>query len=198
MNRCIFLALPDFKINDIYEVVRPIDESYGNNLYYNNKDDFNKLIKIYHEYKLNDIKNNEFISNYHGLRDLYNLVKIFANDLNEKIEKKEEITQKYIDRITEKAVMRNFEGLEIDGESSIKKFIKSDINLDNIKTMDLIKYNILSKDSRFLLIISERSMFDFLIIFKEISKINKDNKTNSKITKKIELINFIGSPFIIN
>ena len=79
------------------------------------------------------------------------------------------------------------EGLEIDGESSIKKFIKSDINLD--KTMDLIKYNILSKDSRFLLIISERSMFDFLIIFKEISKINKDNKTNSKITKKIELIN---------
>ena len=64
--------------------------------------------------------------------------------------------------------------------------------------MDLIKYNILSKDSRFLLIISERSMFDFLIdiIFKEISKINKDNKTNSKITKKIELINFIGSPFI--
>ena len=161
MNRCIFLALPDFKINDIYEVVRPIDESYGNNLYYNNKDDFNKLIKIYHEYKykLNDIKNNEFISNYHGLRDLYNLVKIFTNDLNEKIEKKEEITQKYIDRITEKAVMRN--GLEIDGESSIKKFIKSDINLD--KTMDLIKYNILSKDSRFLLIISERSMFDFLI-----------------------------------
>lgn len=92
--------------------------------------------------------------------------------------------------------MRNFGGLEIDGESSIKKFIKSDINLDNIKTMDLIKYNILSKDSRFLLIISERSMFDFLIIFKEISKINKDNKTNSKITKKIELINFIGSPFI--
>lgn len=90
--------------------------------------------------------------------------------------------------------MRNFGGLEIDGESSIKKFIKSDINLD--KTMDLIKYNILSKDSRFLLIISERSMFDFLIIFKEISKINKDNKTNSKITKKIELINFIGSPFI--
>ena len=88
--------------------------------------------------------------------------------------------------------MRN--GLEIDGESSIKKFIKSDINLD--KTMDLIKYNILSKDSRFLLIISERSMFDFLIIFKEISKINKDNKTNSKITKKIELINFIGRPFI--
>ena len=67
MNRCIFLALPDFKINDIYEVVRPIDENYGNNLYYNNKDDFNKLIKIYHEYKykLNDIKNNEFISNYH-------------------------------------------------------------------------------------------------------------------------------------
>ena len=64
--------------------------------------------------------------------------------------------------------------------------------------MDLIKYNILSKDSRFLLIISERSMFDFLIdiIFKEISKINKDNKTNSKITKKIELINFIGRPFI--
>lgn len=90
--------------------------------------------------------------------------------------------------------MRNFGGLEIDGESSIKKFIKSDINLD--KTMDLIKYNILSKDSRFLLIISERSMFDFLIIFKEISKINKDNKTNSKITKKIELINFIGRPSI--
>ena len=51
--------------------------------------------------------------------------------------------------------MRNFGGLEIDGESSIKKFLKNDIYLDNIKTMDLIKDNILSKESRFLLIISE-------------------------------------------
>ena len=58
------------------------------------------------------------------------------------------------------------------------------INLDNIKTMDLIKYNILSKDSRFLLIISERSMFDFLIILKEIPKI-KIIKLILKLQKKL-------------
>jgi hypothetical protein len=35
------------------------------------------------------------------------------------------------------------------------------MNFDDIKTMDLVKNNILSKDSRFLLLISEKSILLF-------------------------------------
>jgi len=99
-----------------------------------------------------------------------------------------------IDKSVKKALARNLNGLEINGEISLKKFIK-DINFDDLKTMDLVKDNIKSfKDTRFLLLISEKSMFGFLIDFikKEIDEINKNNNYENK---KINYITYIGSPF---
>ena len=58
------------------------------------------------------------------------------------------------------ALARNLSGLEINGESSLKKYVK-DYNFDDVKTMDLVKSNIASKDTRFLLLASEKSMFEF-------------------------------------
>ena len=80
------------------------------------------------------------------------------------------------------------------GNNSLKSF--NSMNFDDIKTMDLVKDNILSKDSRFLLLISEKSMFDFLIniIKQELEKINKSS-SNSSDNKQINYVNYIGSPF---
>ena len=54
-----------------------------------------------------------------------------------------------IDIPLKKSFARNLSGLEINGESTLKKYIK-EINFDDIKIMDLLKDNITSKDSRFL------------------------------------------------
>ena len=64
-----------------------------------------------------------------------------------------------------KSLARNLNGLEIEGKSSLKTYIKdNDINFDNLRTMDLVIENIKSKDTRFLLLASEKSMFGFLLI----------------------------------
>jgi len=59
------------------------------------------------------------------------------------------------------ALSRNLSGLEINGESSLREYIKY-INFDDLKTMDLVKDNIKSRDIRFLLLASEKSMFNLL------------------------------------
>ena len=84
------------------------------------------------------------------------------------------------DNSVKKALARNLSGLEINGEISLKKYIK-DINFDDLKTMDLVKDNIKSRDTRFLLLASEKSMFGFLI---DIIK----NEIENHMT-------YIGSPF---
>ena len=64
-----------------------------------------------------------------------------------------------------KSLARNLNGLEIEGKSSLKTYIKdNDINFDNLRTMDLVIENIKSKDTRFLLLASEKSIFGFLMI----------------------------------
>ena len=116
-----------------------------------------------------------------------------------------------------KSLLRNLSGLEIEivkekknslkyaldrqlekdsGDDSLKYF--NSMSFDDIKTMDLVKDNILSKDSRFLLLISEKSMLDFLIniIKQELEKMNKSssNSSDNKQIKQIKYVNYIGSP----
>lgn len=122
-------------------------------------------------------KSDEFIANYHGGRDLYNLIKIFSSEmLNNNKSDDPNIKENSV----KKALARNLSGLEINGESSLKKYIK-DIDFDDLKTMDLVKDNIKSRDTRFLLLASEKSMFGFLI---DIIK----NEIENHVT-------YIGSPF---
>ena len=93
-----------------------------------------------------------------------------------------------------KSLARNLNGLEIEGKSSLKTYIKdNDINFDNLRTMDLVIENIKSKDTRFLLLASEKSMFGFLmdIIKKELEKMNSNSDDNNIINEVV----YMGSPF---
>ena len=86
------------------------------------------------------------------------MIRIFSEEMikNEKPDKRD-----IINLGLKKSLARNLNGLEINGESSLKKYI-TDINFDDIRTIDLIKDNIIStKDTRFLLLASEKSMFGF-------------------------------------
>ena len=230
MNRTIFLAIPDIKLDDVNITVKAIADSYGQDLYTKYENEYQLLGKIYYNYKeelekeftnkskedeentkkssgedqdkkeseKEKIKNeseekkskkesngeeptkkksDEFIANYHGGRDLYNLIKIFSSEmLNNNMSDDPNIK----DNSVKKALARNLSGLEINGESSLKKYIK-DKNFDDLKTMDLVKDNIKSRDTRFLLLASEKSMFGFLI---DIIK----NEIENHVT-------YIGSPF---
>jgi hypothetical protein len=94
-----------------------------------------------------------------------------------------------------KALEKNLSGLEINGKSSLKKLVNN-INFDDLREMDLIKDNIISEDTRFLLLVSEKSMFGFLIdiIKKEIIQMNKFS-INQEDSKKVEYVTYIGIPF---
>ena len=209
MNRAIFLSIPDLKSDDIKTTVEAIAKSYGENIYEDYKNEYNLLGKLYYEYKLSlkkefgeaieqsgeakeqsdKKKSDDFINNYHGGRDLYNLVKIFSSKM---LNYHKKPNQNVINEAVLNSLARNLSGLEIDGKSSLSRYIKDEkIKFDNLNTMELIKDNILSKDSRFLLLSSEKSMFSFLMDFikKEIEKIN--NNANNKIN----YVTYIGSPF---
>ena len=66
-------------------------------------------------------KSDEFIANYHGGRDLYNLIKIFSSEM---LNNNKPDDPNIIDNSVKKALARNLSGLEINGESSLKKYIK--------------------------------------------------------------------------
>ena len=93
-----------------------------------------------------------------------------------------------------KSLARNLNGLEIEGKSSLKTYIKdNDINFYNLRTMDLVIENIKSKDTRFLLLAFEKSMFGFLmdIIKNELEKMNSNSDDNNIINEVV----YMGSPF---
>ena len=183
MNRTIFLAIPDIMINDIRKTVKAIADSYNKEIYEKNKKYYEDLGKLYFDYreKLKETLKDEFYLNYHGGRDLYNLVKIFSSEMIKKTKPEDGI---------KKALARNLNGLEINGESTLKKYITS-YNFDNLKTMDLVIDNIISLDTRFLLLISENAMFSFLI---DIIK-DKIKEKNISSDNKINYVTYIGSPF---
>ncbi len=188
MNRTIFLSIPEIGLDDVGLTVKAIADSYDKEIYLKYEEQYNKLGLDFYKY-IEELKksNDEFYANYHGGRDLYHLVKIFSSEII-KNNKTDDTT--VIDMAIKKSFARNLNGLEINGESTLKKYIK-DINCDNIGKMDLIIDNIKSKDSRFLLLISEKSMFDFLMnIIK--TKLEQMNYSSSD---KINYVSYIGSPF---
>ena len=216
MNRAIFLAIPDIGLDDIGTTVKAISDSYDPLIYQKYQATYEFLGNIFFKYKegLKDLKNSqiidEFTENYHGGRDLYHLIKIFSSEML-----KNKMAYD-LNKAVKISLLRNFSGLELkeekeekitrslkyvlertykkgDNDENLKKFLS--INFDDIKTIDLVKDNILSKDSRFLLLVSEKSMFDFLIniIKQELEKINLNSPDSDN--KKITYVNYIGSPF---
>ena len=182
MNRALFLSLSDLKVDDIYSISEVIANNIGNNLFKLHLRKYVQLGTTYFNYK-NDLSelNDEFIDNFHGSRDIYNIIKTFSNEM---IKNNKSDDNSIIEHAFKKSLARNLNGLEINGEISLKKYMTK-VNFDNINIIECIKENITSKDNRFLLLISEKSMFDYIIdiMKKEIEQIN-----NNYVT-------IIGSPF---
>ena len=183
--------------NSNYEIFEKYKDKFkGNNEIFNKYDDELKKSnnEILNKYK-DELNKFEFYENFHGGRDLYHLVKNFSSEM---IKYKKTFDPDVVDLSVKKSLLRNLSGLEINGDNTLKKYFENvendkKLNFDDIKTIDLIKENILSKDSRFLLLSSEKSMFDFLINFikKELEKMNENSSDN----KQINYVNYIGSPF---
>ena len=200
MSQGIFLSIPDILLDDIYLIFEAIAKSYDENLFHKYEKQYISLGITYFNYKeqlrkefnKEESTKNEFIKNFHDVRDLYNIVKIFSSEM---IKYNMPDYPNIIDKAITKSLARNLGGLEKNGESTLKKYINN-INFNELRTMDLVKENIISKDSRFLLLISERSMFEILIniIKKEIEQMNKSS-VNLEDDKKVEYVIYFGSPF---
>lgn len=90
MNRAIFLAKPEIKMDDVILTVEAIAKSYDEDLYANYKIQYKLLGNTYFNYKEKLKKefgeeqskkiNDEFILNYHSDRDLYNIIKIYSSE----------------------------------------------------------------------------------------------------------------------
>ena len=205
MNRTIFLSIPDMGLDDIDSTVRAIAKSYHPEIYNKYENEYTLLGKNYFDYKYNLKENNkkqlndksqsnnklenQFNENFHGGRDLYHLVKVFSSEMMKNNMSED---PNIIKMAIKKSFSRNLSGLEINGKSILDEYIK-DIKFDDIRTMDLIKDNIQSKESRFLLLISESSMFNFLmnIIKNELEQMNKEYSNKNPL----KYVNYIGSPF---
>ena len=205
MNRTIFLAIPEIEIDDITLTAEAIAKSYDPKLY--DENEYQKELYFlgyaFYKYKKTLNRQNEFEQNYHGGRDFYHLIKNFSSEMIKNGKPKDNDS---IIRAMKYSLARNLNGLEIDGDNQLKKFLKElknddkidqqdykEINLDDINEIDLIIDNITSKDCRFLLLISEKSMFDFLvnIIKKKLNELNE----HSEDKKQYNYVNYIGSPF---
>ena len=206
MNRTIFLAIPEIGIDDIQLTSEAIAKSYNIKLYDNYRKEFMFLENVFYFYKeqLNAQNGlNEFDKNYHGGRDFYHIIKNFSYEM---IKNNYPIDDNSKKRAINYSLARNLNGLEINGENQLKIFLeglknnekldedyRNTIKLDEVNEIDLIIDNITSKDCRFLLLISEKSMFDFLvnIIKKRLNDLNE----HAEDKKQYNYVNYIGSPF---
>ena len=174
MNRAIFLSSSNILLDDIYLTIESIAKSYNEKLFKKYQSKYKSLGNTFYFYreKLMSLKD-EFIINFHDGRDFYNIIKTFSGEM---LKNNMPEDPNIIDKAFNKSLAKNLNGLEINGKSSLKLYIK-DIDFDDLNTVDLIKDNINNKDDRFLLLISEKNMFGFLIdiIKKEIEKLNNKN-----------------------
>ena len=139
MNRAIFLAKPEIKMDDVILTVEAIAKSYDEDLYANYKAQYKLLGNTYFNYKEKLKKefgeeqskkiNDEFILNYHSDRDLYNIIKIFSSEMVKYNMPKD---PNIIDLSVKRALAKNLSGLEINGESSLKKLVNN-INFDDLR-----------------------------------------------------------------
>ena len=162
INRALSLTITDYDINDLEETAISIAEALDNELSNKYKDYFESLARTYYEYlkyNQNSIDNKDF----HGNRDFYNLIKTAMREL---IVKRNDLPKNERRILTEIAILslnRNFGGLE-NSNSKIKELFKNvyghkyDNNVNYNKTfsvLDAVKKNILDRNSRYLMLISE-------------------------------------------
>ena len=182
-NRGIFIARPDPSESDLIKTAIAISSSYE----IIPQQNFYKLIaKSYLEYKslLKSIieeekknnKNNKLdlsLVDFHGTRDYYNMIKQFSMRIKNNNHKNNikndynEIAKIYIDRNFSGLSFANIPGLKTVGEFFIEKV--NDYNLPKYNLNESIKNNINDFDSRYLLLIANNEVGNYLIdnIYKE-------------------------------
>ena len=190
MNRGISIFIPDLNKEDNKETSLTIGKSYNEMIAVRYQELFNYLGLVYYEYKkyLKENYKSDGKQDFHGNRDFYHLIKIFARNLIDK----EENNSLNEDTLIESAIdsiERNFGGMFFDnGKSSVQKFkeilAKKYTQINIKKDYDVVKRakeNLKDKDSRYLLVITKGSVNFFLI-----SSILVENKNCSY---------YIGSKF---
>jgi len=181
MNRGIYLSIPEPDENDLITTALTIAESYGSGLKQNYNHHLENLALSYFEYK-NELKQYPYkfesrsvlnhklkvkknINEFHGTRDFYHLIKIFCNLI---IEAKYPLETQKIEDILCRSIERNFGGLENSVKIFKEVFLKhdSDFKADIKKEYDVIecvKSNIMHFKSRYLLLITNSPIDQFLV-----------------------------------
>ena len=187
MNRCLFLAIPEPKTQQLLNIAQCIVNSFRNDKFFEKyKEVIEILSKTYYLYKehLNSLEgNNGLYTDFHGLRDFYNLIicaiKLLLNN-NKK------------DFIFRQCIGRNLAGLpfsvqkftEIMLTSEQLKEINKSLNINSYyEPLNCILDNINDYESRFLIIFIDSSNLEFIIE----SLLQKNNR---------EYILYNGSKFI--
>ena len=175
MNRGIYLNVssPENNENDMIQTAKELCSVYNKNFYIDdiNQKLINSLSKVVYRYKkkLNDIS--DINRNFHGTRDFYNLIKSVVRNIMKKKEKNIQVN------ILEEAFFSiecNYNGLIQYNESSSSKAIEKEMlkiysSETNLKTnkfniMDCIKNNINDFECRFLLLITQSSLSQYLVM----------------------------------
>ena len=163
MNNALNLAINDYDIEELEEIAISITESLDLELANRYQYFFKTLARTYHEYitfNKNYLNENR---DFHGINDFYPLIKIAMREL---IKKRNNLIKNEDNILTKTAILSlnvNFGGLE-NSSKVIKKIFKKeytykfDEKIDENKPfpiLDAIKRNILDKNSRYLMLISE-------------------------------------------
>ena len=158
MNRTVFLSVAEPDEEDLIDTALAIADEFENDFGIKYKEIFEYLAKSYYLFKLEVGKSN-FDAEFHGTRDFYHLIKITARNLLNNNDGKNPFL------IAINSIERNFAGRD----NSIKTFksIISNyqycVDSDIYDVKNAIESNINDNQCRFLLVISNSSLSQFLI-----------------------------------
>ena len=151
MNRAIHLSRPDLSREELYDTGESISMDFaksasGVSLIINNEILY-QLAEAYFEYY-----HHQKLSNFHGLRDYYSLIKYiakqFVNNNAHSMSKNEEL------QVIHRGLLRNFGGLPSEFGNILISFLKGHDDVCVPTVQELVRENIEDKESRHLLLIT--------------------------------------------
>ena len=212
MNRGVYLSIPEPDEEDLKTTSVTIAESYNKELTKNNGRLFLDLAMTYYEYK-NKLKNFKDKQEFHGARDFYHLIKNAAKTLFNKYPEGN-IDNNIKETIGIYSIERNLAGLKIDDHLKttsleiVKKIFQKKYNncvvSKKYDVLEKIKESINDLNNRYLLLITNSNITDYLIYYilyneNDAYNIIKDENKMSNLVKKTknkDIIFYIGSRFI--
>ena len=204
MNRAVFNIVQEPDLKDLKKMAVEISSSISEKISVKYIAFFDRLSKAYYEYIEQKKRDNRMDSNFHGLRDFYNLIKgtsrkLISIDKNELLSENED----YLNDIAMKNIERNFGGLKTSVVDFKVNYFKADnenadlknrIIDNNYDVMKCISENLFDQESRYLLLITKNS-FDLDLINFIIDEIIHKNKGDD-LDNNFEIKNLLGSNFI--